>query len=171
MKNIFLSTLLLLFLNTAFAQQPEISRDHNGSKVIKGFMSKNVLATDTAFSWFNQNKNSYTPDQNALEALKAKKDSLNIIAFGGTWCDDTKQLLPQFYSLFDAAGLDENRITLLGVDRNKKSTQNLSEAFNITLVPTIIVMKNGKEVARIVEYGKIGSPVKELGQIIKSYFN
>ena len=33
-------------------------------------------------------------------------------------------------------------------------------------VPTIIVMKDGKEIGRVVEYGKNGMFDKELGEII-----
>jgi hypothetical protein len=38
---------------------------------------------------------------------------------------------------------------------------------NITNVPTIIVMKNGKEVGRVIEYGTIGKWDKELSDIVK----
>jgi len=33
-------------------------------------------------------------------------------------------------------------------------------------VPTIIVLKDGKEIGRVVEYGKTGMFDKELGEII-----
>ena len=36
----------------------------------------------------------------------------------------------------------------------------------MNLVPTIIVMKNGREIGRVVEYGKYGSFDKELGEIL-----
>jgi thiol-disulfide isomerase/thioredoxin len=134
--------------------------------VIVGFINKNDLATDTAFTWFNTNQKSSTPDANTVAQLKANKDSISIIAFGGTWCDDTKQILPQFYAAANAAGFPDEKITLLGVDRNKKSIQHLSEAFNITNVPTFIVMKNGREIGRVVEYGKSGYPVKEIGLLL-----
>jgi hypothetical protein len=39
---------------------------------------------------------------------------------------------------------------------------------NIIDVPTIIVMKDGKEAGRVVEYGKYGLFDKELGEIIAS---
>jgi thioredoxin-like negative regulator of GroEL len=42
----------------------------------------------------------------------------------------------------------------------------LSEAFGITNVPTIIVMKNGKEVGRVVEYGHTGLFDKDLAEIL-----
>jgi hypothetical protein len=33
-------------------------------------------------------------------------------------------------------------------------------------VPTFIVLKNGKEIGRVVEYGKFGMPDKEIGEIV-----
>lgn len=148
------------------AQPAEISRDASGTKIVRGFLTKQELATDTAFAWFAANQQGYVPEQNALQALRANKDSINIVAFGGTWCGDTKNILPKFFVLADAAGLSQDRITLIGVDHSKKTIQHLSEAFGITNVPTIIVMKNGKEVGRVVEYGHYGMFDKELGEIL-----
>ena len=37
---------------------------------------------------------------------------------------------------------------------------------NITRTPTIVVMKDGKELGRLVEYGKTGHWDKELAEII-----
>ncbi|MBD0332069.1 MAG: thioredoxin family protein [Chitinophagaceae bacterium] len=166
MKKMLLIAFVVIAIQT-IAQPAEVSRDEkNGSKVLKGFITKKDLTTDTAFGWFAENQKGYTPEQNALQTFRANKDSINIIAFVGTWCSDTKNILPKFFLLTDAAGFPEDRITMLGVDRNKKTIQHLSEAFNIINVPTFIVMKNGKEVGRVVEYGKYGMVDKELGQII-----
>jgi thiol-disulfide isomerase/thioredoxin len=129
-------------------------------------MTKQELATDSSFKWFKENQQGYTPDQNALQRLRANKDSINIIAFGGTWCEDTHYILPKFFVLADAAGLSPERITLLGVDHDKKTIQHLSEAFDITNVPTIIVMKNGKEIGRVVEYGHTGLFDRDLAEIL-----
>jgi len=57
---------------------------------------------------------------------------------------------------------------MLGVDRNKKTIELMSETFNVTLVPTLIVLKNGKEIGRVVEYGKTGMFDRELGEIVAS---
>lgn len=154
----------LLFAQTSV----ETSRDHNGTKILKGFIAKKDLVTDTAFAWFAQTQKGYTPDANLTKQYAASKDSVNIIVFGGTWCDDTKMLLPKFYATADAAGFADNRITLIGVDREKKSLFNLTEAFDIKNVPTFIVMKNGKEVGRVVEYGRIGAPEKEVAEIMSA---
>lgn len=166
MKKALFFTILLLSTALVFAQSAEITHDASGEKVIKGFMTKQQLASDTSFKWFAQNQQGYTPYQNALQAFKANKDSITIVAFGGTWCGDTKFILPKFFALTDAAGFSQDRVVLLGVDHNKKTIQHLAEAFAVTNVPTFIVMKNGKEIGRVVEYGKYGMFDKELGEII-----
>ncbi|MGZ3950216.1 MAG: thioredoxin family protein [Flavisolibacter sp.] len=165
MKQFLLLAFVIFFAHMGFAQT-QVTRDANGNKVLVGFITKQELATDTAFTWFAQNQQGYTPDQNALQLLKANRDSVNIIAFGGTWCGDTKYILPKFFMLADAAGLSQDHVTLLGVDHDKKTIQHLSEAFGITNVPTLIVMKNGKEMGRIVEYGHTGLFDKDLAEIL-----
>jgi hypothetical protein len=89
----------------------------------------------------------------------------------GTWCEDSHFIIPKFYSLLETAGFPNDRVTLIGVDRKKKTLSHLSEALNVTNVPTIIVLKNGKEVGRVVEFGKYGLFDKELGEIINSISN
>jgi thiol-disulfide isomerase/thioredoxin len=149
-----------------FAQNAEVTTDAEGNKVIKGFVTIREIATDSSFKWFGQNMKDYTPDASAVKALKANKDSIHILAFGGTWCSDTKFILPRFYALTSAAGFLQDNVTLLGVDHNKKTVQHLSEAFKIENVPTFIVLKNGKEIGRVVEYGTHGMFDQELGEII-----
>ncbi|WP_121353976.1 thioredoxin family protein [Flavisolibacter nicotianae] len=167
MKTILLCIIAFFSLSSVYAQPAvEISRDNSGIKVLKGFISRKDLVTDTAFSWFAEGQKSFTPNPDVVKQFAAVKDSVSILIFGGTWCGDTKHLLPNFLATTDAAGLSPNRITLLGVDRNKKTLFNLAETFNIINVPTFIVLKNGKEIGRVVEYGRIGMPEKELAEVI-----
>jgi hypothetical protein len=154
----------------ASAQNPEVIHEGNGSKIWKGFVNKQTLAADTSFTWYAQNLKGYTPYAPAVQAFKEHKDSVYILAFGGTWCDDTRFILPRVFSVTDAAGLPDSHITLLGVDRAKTTVYSLEKTFNVTLVPTFIVMRNGKEVGRVVEYGKLGMVEKELGEIVSAAF-
>lgn len=166
MRNLFQILILVLCSQVVFAQNAEVSKDSEGNKVLKGFITRQQLASDTAFTWFGKNSSDYKPDASALTALKAAKDSIYVVAFGGTWCHDTQYILPKFYNLADAAGLAADHITLIGVDHDKKTVQHLSETFNITNVPTFIVLKNGQEIGRVVEYGKKGMWDRELGEVI-----
>ncbi len=146
----------------------EVSRDaQNGSKVLKGYVKKADMATDTAFAWFAENQKNYTAYAKAVEALKKNTD-VQFVVFMGTWCEDSKFIIPKLFSIIEAAGYAEKGISLLGTDRTKTTTGNLAEAFNIISVPTIVVMKAGKEAGRIVEFGKFGMFEIDLSQILNS---
>jgi len=162
---IFLIAVLLMPGIISLAQaQYEVTND--GEKILKGIITRDLIANDTAFKWYSQNLAGYKPNEAATNALKAKSGQLQLIVFGGTWCSDTKYILPKLFALTDAASFSQDRVTLIGVDRNKKTISHLSEALGVINVPTIIVMKDGKEIGRVVEYGKTGVWDKEFGEIV-----
>lgn len=140
--------------------------DYKGQKMLKGVINRSLLENDTAFAWFKENMQYGKPDAAAVTAFQQHKTDFKIVVFGGTWCEDTQNLLPKFYKLVDQSGYPESSITLVAVDRAKTTLDNLHVTYNITNVPTFIVLKAGKEVGRVVEYGKEGDMVKELGAIV-----
>lgn len=172
MKKI-INTVFLVFIAIApvFSQnQYEVSKDTDGGKILKGILSRDLLEKDTAFfnKWYSVNFNAYAPNTDAVAGLKKHGDSLQIIAFMGTWCEDSHFIIPKLFHLLDAAGFSKEKISLIGTDRAKKTLGYLSETLGVTNVPTIIVMKKGKEVGRVIEYGKSGMFDKDLAEIINS---
>jgi len=166
-----ISGILVLFQNPASAQTQsdwpyQVLVERPNEKSLKGIISREILMDDTSFHWYADNLKGYTPNKVALERLNQYKDSIQLLTFMGTWCEDSHNIIPKFFSLLEAAGFSRDRVTLIGVDRNKKTFSHLSEAMNIQNVPTIIVMKNGKEAGRVVEYGKYGMFDQELGEIL-----
>ena len=152
-----------------FAQaQYEASRDekHSEVKVVRGLVNKYLIQNDTAFKWYIPSQGYYNPDTATLNAFERAKSKFQFVIFGGTWCEDTHFILPKFFKLQEKSGLPDEVITLYGVNRAKTSLGNIAKAFNITLVPTIIVMKDGKEIGRVVEYGKNGKWDKELAELL-----
>ncbi len=135
--------------------------------IFQGLVEKIALQQEKSFDWFSQNQKGYTPDSNFVNALRLNKSKVSFLIFGGTWCDDTQYILPKFYKAQDLADFSDTSIVFFGVDRDKKSIGNLSQLFNIKNVPTIIVMKEGKEVGRVVEYGKTGKWDAELFDLVK----
>jgi len=169
MKKIYILTAILFFTVTlAFSQtQYEVYNDpKNGEKTLKGILSRSVIENDTSFKWYEENRKIYAPNEGATAALKNNRDSIELIVFMGTWCEDSHFVIPRLFSLVDKAGFPNEKITLIGADRNKKTLSHLAEALNVKNVPTIIVMKDGKEMGRVIEYGKSGEFDKELGNII-----
>jgi thiol-disulfide isomerase/thioredoxin len=167
---VFILTLLCSnLLNAQTSTQFQVLVERPNEKSLKGILSREVIVNDTSFRWYADAQKIYTPNSGAVEALQQKKDTIQLVVFMGTWCDDSHFVIPRFFKLVDAAGLKDERITLIGVDRAKTTIGHLSEALNVKNVPTIIVMQNGKEKGRVVEYGTSGSFDKDLGDILKSF--
>lgn len=170
MKKTLYSVAIFLFavVSAAAQTQYEVIKDADGSKILKGIIGKDLLAGDSTFTWYAPNLSGYTPNPEAISGLRTKGNNLHIIAFMGTWCDDSRNIIPKFYRLLEAGNFPLSRVTLFGVDRQKKTLSDMADALGVTNVPTIIVMKDGKEAGRVVEYGKYGLFDKELGEIINS---
>ncbi len=171
MKKYLLLVLCLTITTTGlFAQaQYEASQDlpnHPDVKVVRGLINKYQIQNDTAFKWYGPNQGGYNPDTATLNAFERAKGKYQLVIFGGTWCEDTQFILPKFFKLQEKSGFPDEAITLFGVNRAKNSLGSIAKAFNITLVPTFIVMKDGKEIDRVVEYGKTGKWDKELAAIL-----
>ncbi len=164
----------LVFLNAGLPSfcnaQPktfETSIDgKTGIKVLKGLLTRSDIEKDTSFNWFKQNYALGQADAAAVAAFQKNAAKFQIVVFFGTWCEDSHNLLPVFYRLADKSGYAPENITLIGVDRLVTPLDNLNAAFKITNTPTFIVMKDGKEIGRVVEYGKYGQIDKELGEIV-----
>lgn len=170
MKKRYTITIIAFILHTyAMAQTPYISSINDRKEtILNGIITKYALQNNSAFAtWYTKSNTSYTPTAATIAALEATKTTVHYVIFGGTWCEDTQNILPKFFKLQELAGVSDKAISFYGVDRSKTTLGGLQAAFGITNVPTIIVMKNGKEVGRVVEYGKSGKWDDELAAIIK----
>ena len=127
--------------------------DKDGSKIIVGTSSRAALA-DPAYSWFKTGYDAYKPAVAPVNIIKAQAPALHIEVFGGTWCEDTHNLLPKFYKVADAAQLKDSQITLHLVNRDKKTQDGSADKYKIVNVPTYIILKGEKEIGRIVESAK-----------------
>src|ERR1044071_177377 len=103
----------------------ETSYDHKGRKVLCGLLTRKDIENDTAFSWFQKNYRLGKPDAEAVDAFKQHVNDFHMLLFVGTWCPDTQNLLPQFYQVTDAAKYPDSSITIIGVDNDKTTLDNL----------------------------------------------
>ncbi len=176
-KQLILSFFILsftVFSNHVFAQPKNndanktyLSFMDGDAKVLEGLVSRSDIEKDSSFKWFQQNYNLGQADANAVKVFQQNGSKFQMIIFLGTWCEDTHNLLPVFFRLVDKSNYPADNITLIGVKPDKTTLDNLHKAFNIIDVPTFIVMKDGKEIGRVVEYGESGQIDKELGKIVE----
>lgn len=168
MKKLLPVFILPLFFGNILKAQAQyiVLTERPNEKTFKGIISRQVLENDTSFHWYGEAQKIYTPGAAAVDVLQKNKDSVQLLVFMGTWCEDSHFVIPRLFKLTQAAGFPDDHITLIGVDRKKLTLSHLSEALGITNVPTIIVMKKGKEMGRVVEYGTSGSFDKDLTEIL-----
>ncbi|MCO6496553.1 MAG: thioredoxin family protein [Chitinophagaceae bacterium] len=139
-----------------------------GEKIYLGSIRRSDIDVPE-FPFFAEGQAAYTNvSADAVEALKNNKDKIHLIIFMGTWCEDSHVVIPGFYKLVDASGFPEERIAMFAVDQNKELPNHLPQAMNVHNVPTIIVMENGKEKGRLIEFGASGKWDQELTNIINS---
>lgn len=170
MKKLMPVFILALLTTMSLSAQTtyQVLVERPNEKSLKGILSREILVKDTSFHWYAESLKGYSPNATALAGLMKHKDSIHLLTFMGTWCEDSHTVIPKYYALLDAAGFSPDRETLIGVDREKKTFSHLAEALHVKNVPTIIVLKNGKELGRVVELGKYGLFDMELGEILSS---
>ncbi len=129
--------------------------DENGEVQLIGVIQQENLEQMPYASWFVLGKDSYQPDAEIIAQLKPVIQDYDFEIYFGTWCSDSQHNLPEIYKILDAASYDLNRVKLVAVGSEdplrKKTPNGDTDGKNIDYVPTVIVLKNGKEVNRIVE--------------------
>lgn len=146
---------LLLMINISADAQTkayDTSRDvKNGQMVFNGPITFSDLFTETSFSWLQSGIDEYKPVADAMAVLQSRLKEYTIVVFIGTWCDDSHYLLPKLVKVLQQAGYLLTDVTMYGADREKTTKNGEQKQYNITLVPTIILFKDGKEAGRITE--------------------
>lgn len=158
-KKILLSVLFVsaLIVGTQAQSAYESSVDSAGNKMLVGKIDEKILANDSSFRWFYNGVNNYKPDPAWTKYISYYRDSFDVVVFAGTWCNDSKRLLPQFYRVMLASSYPLNKVQLYGVDYKLRALGNESAQYGITKTPTFIFLdKNGKEIGRITDHVRRG---------------
>lgn len=145
MKKIFILATLLFSVLTVSAQKK------SKEVFLMGKIETSDLQTGTFNDWYQPNYQNYTPDAKVVEQIKSKINQYTITIFMGTWCEDSQHSIPAFFKILDQVGMDKSKVTLIAVDRDKKTKEGFENKINIFKVPTILVFRDGEEVNRIIE--------------------
>ena len=172
MKAILMLTILLVIFPIVMqGQEKEYNRETESvsphvDKILNGPITKEGLRKMPYKIWFNTNYKTYLVDTNTLKNIRKKKlKDLKILAFMGTWCHDSNREIPRLIRVMEELGKAED-LELYGVDVNKTSENGREGAYDIQKTPTIILLKDGKEIARILEEPEV-SWEQELEKILK----
>ncbi len=150
----------------AQSKNTEITDSKLHKDVLVGFCDRNGLKTGLFGKYFITQYDAYKPSQKVVEKIKEKIDKTKIVIVFGSWCGDSKIQVPRFYKILDKSGYNENDVTLIAVDSEKRAMTTDISKYEITKIPTFIIFQNGKELGRIVESPK-KSLEKDLLKILK----
>lgn len=152
MKKILLILLPFIFINCS--PTGKIISNEN-EKIMIGKATKSDLEKAPFDSWYTSGFNDYKPNEEVTNQLKDKVINITVTIFMGTWCEDSHNHVPDFYKVLEACQFKERGITLIAMDKNKTTPENLEAGSNITNVPTFIFYEKGVEIGRIVESPKV----------------
>ena len=122
-----------------------------GELILLGEINLQALQKEPYKEWFKNNHDSYQPNTALLEQLKQQLKEHRIQLFLGTWCSDSHREVPNFIKILQAADFPINNLEMVAMDGDKENPAQEKKVWNIDYVPTIIFVKDGKEVNRIVE--------------------
>jgi len=172
-----INKVLLLFLGISLisgkvSDEKATIENKKSAEILLGEFTQSDLEKEPHSRWFTPGYENYKPEKEALKSIKKNIQDYEILMFMGTWCGDSRYEIPKFFKLLDEVEFDKKNLKNIAVNRAKKAPGDLDEKYNIHRVPTIIFMKDGKEVNRFVEYA-VENLEKDIAEIIagRAYTN
>lgn len=130
----------------------EFEDPEDGGMMLLGKINKNGLTSDPYNEWFKENQTTHILDTAVVDSIKPLLNDVKIKVFMGTWCEDSQREVPALYKILDAADFKYENFSIIAVTHDKKTPNGLEKGHAIEYVPTIIFIKNGDTLNRIVEY-------------------
>jgi thiol-disulfide isomerase/thioredoxin len=88
---------------------------------------------------------------------------VTVVCVLGTWCGDSRREIPRLWKVLDSAGVPESDLKMFAVGSSTFTrampippgvfdwSDDLKKWYDVSRVATIILLRNGKEIGRIVE--------------------
>jgi thiol-disulfide isomerase/thioredoxin len=108
--------------------------------------------------WVSYSADDFQPSETKIKEIArfATEKEAAFLIFGGSWCSDTEHQLPMVVKILHLASVSTGNVRIFGVDREKREPTGTAEKWNINKVPTVVILSQGKEIGRIVEYPEAG---------------
>lgn len=118
--------------------------------LLLGDVSAETILSHPAFEPYGR-ENFPAADIAALQELDTK--AVELVLLFGSWCHDSQREVPRLLALLEQ--LPALSVRAVGVDTRKREPVGLTQAFDLKYTPTLVVLRDGVEVGRIVETPKV----------------
>jgi len=112
---------------------------------------EDLINSDYTNRWFKPRYEKYNPDEKSMQTIKKNINDFDIIMFMGAWCPDSHREVPRVFKILENSGYDMDNLTVYTLNSRKQSEEQHEKKYNVTNVPTVIFLKDGKEINRFVE--------------------
>ncbi|MFB6224228.1 MAG: thioredoxin family protein [Haloarcula sp.] len=88
-----------------------------------------------------------------VDVLSRYADEFEYKIWGGDWCKDCRAQLPDFGAALDAADVPSSQIHHYPVEKEDDGSKigPKVEEYGIEYIPTVVVERDGEEIARFIE--------------------
>lgn len=117
-----------------------------------------------ACEWKTKVNDKYKPKAQYMDSIAGIRDSAKVKLFLGTFCPDSKRLVPKFFAILP--DLPVSDLQIISVDTTKKDERGMAQTVGLKKIPTFIIYNDEQEVGRIVERSR-GRLEKRLFYIFK----
>ncbi len=122
-----------------------------------GRVTPEQLAEEPYSEWYQKGYMDYQPHADILEQLRQlQTEGLELTAFFGTWCGDSKREIPRLVKILDLMAFPRESLTLVAVDNEdgtaKQSPGGEHQGREVYRVPVVAVSRGGVEQVRFVEH-------------------
>ena len=138
----------------------------SGEMILQGPINMTNLKTSPITPWFNLEYDRINIDPKWIKKIQPFLKGVKIKVFMGTWCQDSQRELPHFFKLLNALEFDQNHLKMYAMSEEKTTPKNFEKGLGIYNIPTIIFLKNEKEMNRFVEF-PVNSLESDIEKIVK----
>lgn len=147
-----LASSVVLSLGLMACSTPE--SHHDDEYYLGAITSQQLLEQYDIFAQTKaENENPATASQ--IEAFAKQLDGKTLKVFFGTWCHDSQREIPRLLNLIEQVKQQHQDIAfdleMIAVAPFEQRDKTIVEQFKVRYVPTIILLAQGKEIARITE--------------------
>jgi thiol-disulfide isomerase/thioredoxin len=93
----------------------------------------------------------YKPDAAAIAKLKAQTEPAELQVFFGSWCSHCEQMVPRLVRVLEDGKPKQLTVSFHGVPQGRTPPDPEADAAGIQALPTGIVRRDGKEIARLMD--------------------
>lgn len=150
MKKYLLIFSTICIITNSFSQT---YTNKKGDTHLWGKSSIEDFSTGDYAEWYSKSVKDYKTEISANEAFLF--NDIDVEIFVGTWCGDTKYLVPKFIETWKQMGLNTDRLSIIALHNEgsdyKQGPNKETVGRNIHRVPTFVFSKSNQEIGRIVE--------------------